>query len=495
MQLNQTQNAMALDVVIMAAGKGTRMKSRTPKVLHRLGGKTLIGHVLEIAASLGARNKVVVVGHGATEVQAALESVSGLSFALQEPQLGTGHALQTASPHLPDEGLTLVLSGDVPLMELPTLKALLNASEGQYLTLLNLYKEDPHGYGRIVRKGVLGGQVQPQSQAQPQPLGEIEAIVEEKDASDVERQIREVYSGVMVVPNRLLKPWLLRLQPNNAQKEYYLTDLVKLAHQDQVPIKSHITHNELEVSGVNDPVQLAQMERAFQKKIAHQLMKSGVTLMDPDRIDVRGELLCESDVRIDVNCVFEGRVVLGEGVRVDANCVISNAHIKAGAHIKPFTHIEGAPQSEKNKAEEPLSIEVGEAAQVGPFARLRPGAKLSKDVHVGNFVEIKNASLAEGAKANHLAYIGDASVGERVNYGAGSITANYDGANKHHTQIEADVHVGSNCVLVAPLTLGAGGTIGAGSTITKDTPKGALTVVRAKTLSMANWSRPLKQKK
>jgi bifunctional UDP-N-acetylglucosamine pyrophosphorylase/glucosamine-1-phosphate N-acetyltransferase len=486
MQLNPSQHTpAALDVVIMAAGKGTRMKSRTPKVLHQLGGKTLIGHVIEIAQSLGARHKVVVIGHGASEVQAALASVQGLSFALQEPQWGTGHALQTAAPHLPDEGLTLVLSGDVPLIELETLHALLKASEGAHLTLLNLYKDDPHGYGRILRK----------EPSQGQALGEIQAIVEEKDASDSERQIHEIYSGVMVVPNRLLKPWLKRLQPNNAQKEYYLTDLVKLAHQDGLPIKSHITHDELEVSGINDPEQLAHMERAHQRKIARQLMHAGVRLKDPERIDIRGQLRCESDVQIDVNCVFEGLVVLEQGVRIDAHCVISNAHIKAGAHIKPFTHIEGSPSGADAQGENWASVQVGEGAMVGPFARLRPGAKLSQDVHVGNFVEIKNATLAQGAKANHLAYIGDATVGERVNYGAGSITANYDGANKHHTHIEDDVHVGSNCVLVAPLTLGAEGTIGAGSTITKDTPKGALTVVRAKTLSIESWKRPQKQKK
>jgi bifunctional UDP-N-acetylglucosamine pyrophosphorylase/glucosamine-1-phosphate N-acetyltransferase len=363
--------------------------------------------------------------------------------------------------------------------------AILKASEGAHLTLLNLYKDDPHGYGRILRKEPSQGQV----------LGEIQAIVEEKDASDSERQIHEIYSGVMVVPNRLLKPWLKRLQPNNAQKEYYLTDLVKLAHQDGLPIKSHITHDELEVSGINDPEQLAHMERAYQRKIARQLMHAGVRLKDPERIDIRGELRCESDVQIDVNCVFEGLVVLEQGVRIDAHCVISNAHIKAGAHIKPFTHIEGSPSGADAQGENWASVQVGEGAMVGPFARLRPGAKLSQDVHVGNFVEIKNATLAQGAKANHLAYIGDATVGERVNYGAGSITANYDGANKHHTHIEADVHVGSNCVLVAPLTLGAEGTIGAGSTITKDTPKGALTVVRAKTLSIESWKRPQKQKK
>lgn len=481
---NQTQKTpIDLDVVIMAAGKGTRMKSSTPKVLHKIAGRPLIGHVLDIAQALGARTKVVVVGHAAQEVQAALAHLQGLTFALQEPQLGTGHALQMAAPFLPNEGMTLVLSGDVPLIELQTLQSLINASQGQHLTLLNLYKQDPRGYGRILRSEALQGQ----------DLGEIQAIVEEKDANDLQRQIREIYSGVMVVPNRLLKPWLTQLQPNNAQKEYYLTDLVKLAHQENHPIKSHITHHEFELSGVNDPVQLAQLERAYQKKVAEQLMRSGVILMDPDRIDVRGQLICESDVCIDVNCVFEGRVVLEQGVKIDAHCVIANAHIKAGAHIKAFTHIEGAFQAESGEQAN-ASIEVGEHAQVGPFARLRPGARLSEHVHVGNFVEIKNAHLAQGAKANHLAYIGDALVGERVNYGAGSITANYDGANKHTTHIEADVHVGSNCVLVAPVTLGAGGTIGAGSTITKDTPQGALTVVRAKAVSIAHWVRPQKKK-
>jgi len=355
----------------------------------------------------------------------------------------------------------------------------LAASKGQYLTLLNLYKEDPFGYGRIVRA---------QKNTQ-HPLGQIQAIVEEKDASKSERAIQEIYSGVMVVPNRLLKPWLSRLEPNNAQNEYYLTDLVKMAHEDAQPIQSFITRNELEVSGVNDPVQLAQMERAYQGELARKLMLSGVRLRDPKRIDIRGELVCASDVEIDVNCVFVGKVILESGVRIESNCVIAHARIKSGALVKAFTHIEGDALNES------LMVEVGELAQVGPYSRLRPGAKLGREVHVGNFVEIKNASLAQGAKANHLAYIGDASLGERVNYGAGSITANYDGANKHHTRIEADVHVGSNSVLVAPVTIGAGGTIGAGSTITKDTPQGALTVVRAKAVSLMNWARPLKKNK
>jgi len=480
MQLSQAHTLEShLDVVIMAGGKGTRMKSRTPKVLHTLGGQTLIEHVIDLAESLGARHKVVVIGHGAQEVQAALSRVSGLRFALQEPQLGTGHALQTAAPHLPDEGLTLVLSGDVPLIQRETLELLLAASEGQYLTLLNVYKDEPFGYGRIVR-----GDKNAQN-----TLGDIQAIVEEKDASVDVRGIKEIYSGVMVVPNRLLKPWLKRLEPNNAQNEYYLTDLVKMAHEDAEPIQSYTTRNELELSGVNDAEQLAQMERAYQAQLARKLMLSGVRLRDPTRIDVRGELVCATDVEIDVNCVFVGKVILESGVRIEPNCVIAHARIKAGAHIKAFTHIEGEALQDGSL------VEVGELAQVGPFTRLRPGAKLGREVHVGNFVEIKNSSLAAGAKANHLAYIGDASLGERVNYGAGSITANYDGANKHHTRIEADVHVGSNSVLVAPVTIGAGGTIGAGSTITKDTPEGALTVVRAKAVSIMNWVRPLKKSK
>ena len=480
MQLGQTQNPQSpLDVVIMAGGKGTRMKSRSPKVLHTLGGQSLIAHVIKVAEALGARSKVVVVGHGAQEVRDALAHMPGLQFALQEPQLGTGHALQTAAPLLPVEGLTLVLSGDVPLIELETLRQLIVASEGKYLALLNLHHESPHGYGRIVRSWPPQGS----------ELGEIRAIVEEKDASPQERAIKEIYSGVMVVPNQLLKPWLKRLEPNNAQKEYYLTDLVKFAHTDAQPIKSYLTKHVLEVSGVNDPIQLAQMERAYQQQLALELMRSGVRLMDPERLDIRGDLVCESDVQIDVNCVFIGQVVLERGVHIDANCVIAHAHIKAGAHIKAFTHIEGDANDERAR------VVVGEGATVGPFSRLRPGTQLGSGVHVGNFVEIKNSSLAQGAKANHLAYIGDASLGERVNYGAGSITANYDGANKHLTTIESDVHVGSNCVLVAPLTLGAGGTIGAGSTVTKDTAKGALTVVRAKVVSIMNWARPEKVKK
>ncbi|MGI9134666.1 MAG: bifunctional UDP-N-acetylglucosamine diphosphorylase/glucosamine-1-phosphate N-acetyltransferase GlmU, partial [Rhodoferax sp.] len=311
------------------------------------------------------------------------------------------------------------------------------------------------------------------------------AIVEHKDASEAQRQISEVYSGIMALPARALKRWLARLDNHNAQREYYLTDIVKFAVADGVPVCAHKISDAVQVAGVNSPLQLAELERAYQMRQARRLMEEGVRLADPARLDVRGDLLCAHDVSIDINCVFMGKVNLGEGVRIGAHCVVANAVIEAGAVIHPFTHIDG----------EHLGVTVGKGALVGPFARLRPGAVLGEQVHIGNFVEVKNSTLAAGAKANHLAYLGDASLGERVNYGAGSITANYDGAHKHRTVIEADVHVGSNCVLVAPLTLGAGGTVGGGSTITKDTPPGALSVARGKQISIANWARPKKAPK
>jgi len=472
------QHKQAVDVVIMAAGKGTRMKSRLPKVLHRLAGRALLQHVVDTAAVLDARRVVVITGHGATEVEAALAQPErsgarfGLEFVRQEPQLGTGHAVQQAVPVLPDDGVVVVLSGDVPLTQADTLRALISACGGQKLALLTIAFDDPAGYGRIVRDA----------------SGTVQAIVEHKDASEAQRAIREVYSGIMAVPARLLKPWLAKLGNQNAQGEYYLTDVVKFAVQDGVPVVGHQISDALQVAGINSPVQLAELERAYQLRTARALMEQGVRLADPARFDVRGELVCAQDVEIDVNCVFAGQVTLGEGAKIGANCVISNAHIAAGAVIHPYTHIEGG-------AAEKDHVQVGAGALIGPFARLRPGAQLGEEVHIGNFVEIKASTLAAGAKANHLAYIGDSKVGERVNYGAGSITANYDGANKHTTVIEADVHIGSNCVLVAPVTIGAGGTVGGGSTITKDTAPGALTVARAKQVSVANWQRPQKQKK
>ena len=438
-----------------------------PKVLHRLGGRALVQHVIDSARHLSARHIIAITGHGAEQVEAALAGQAGLRFARQMPQLGTGLAVQQAMPLLQDDGVTLVLSGDVPLTQVPTLQALLQASQGTQLALLTLQMAQPTGYGRIVRNA----------------HGEVQAIVEEKDATPEQRLIQEIYSGIMAVPTRMLRTWLARLDNHNAQQEYYLTDVVKFARADGQAVVAHRITDAAEVAGVNNPVQLAELERAHQTRLAHALMLSGVRLADPARLDVRGTLTCGPDVEIDVNCIFDGVVSLGEGVRVGAHCVIANVQIEADAVIHPFTHIDG----------EKAGINIGRDARVGPFARLRPGAVLGDEVHIGNFVEVKNTTMAQGSKANHLAYLGDATVGERVNYGAGSITANYDGVNKHHTVIEADVHVGSNSVLVAPVTIGAGGTIGGGSTITKDTPPGALTVARGKQTSIPNWKRPQKK--
>ena len=466
--------SLPVDVVVMAAGKGTRMKSQRPKVLHRLGGRALAQHVIDCAARLSARSVVVITGHGAAEVEAGLSAPPTLALrhVRQEPQLGTGHAVQQAVPALADDGIVLVLNGDVPLIEADTLQELLQACAGEYLAVLSVDTgEDASGYGRIVRSA--------------DGRRSVQAIVEHKDASDEQRRITEWYSGVMAAPATLLKALLTRLTNHNSQGEYYLTDVVRHAVAEGREVRAITTADAVQVAGVNSPQQLAALERAYQARLADGLMAQGVRLADPARLDVRGELVCGQDVEIDVNCVFEGRVELGDGARIGANCVIINARIEAGAMILPFTHING----------ERLGVRVGPGAEVGPFARLRPGADLGPEVHIGNFVEIKNSTLARGAKANHLAYLGDATVGERVNYGAGSITANYDGAYKHRTVIEADVHVGSNCVLVAPVTIGAGGTVGAGSTITKNTEAGALSVARGRQASIPGWQRPQKNKK
>jgi bifunctional UDP-N-acetylglucosamine pyrophosphorylase / glucosamine-1-phosphate N-acetyltransferase len=466
---------LEVDIIIMAAGKGTRMKSKLPKVLHKLAGRALLQHVVDTAAVLAPRSMVAITGHGATEVIAACAAFpwargqNSLHFVLQEPQLGTGHAVQQAVPVLQDGGITLVLSGDVPLMQADTLHALVQACAGTQIALLTIDLADPTGYGRIVRQGT-----------------QVQAIVEHKDASAAQRAIGEIYSGIMAAPTHLLKKYLALLDNHNAQKEFYLTDVVKHAVAAGTPVVAVKTLDAVQVAGVNSPVQLQELEREFQKRNAHQLMEQGVRLADAARIDVRGSLGCGQDVSIDVNCVFEGTVLLADGVQIGAHCHIAHCSIAAGAVIHPFTHIDGG---------DALGVQVGAGALVGPFARLRPGAQLGEGVHIGNFVEVKNSTLAAGAKANHLAYLGDATVGERVNYGAGSITANYDGANKHRTVIEADVHIGSNCVLVAPVTIGAGGTVGGGSTITKSTPAGALSVARGKQVSLAGWSRPVKLKK
>ncbi len=475
--MSQVKQAALLDVVIMAAGKGTRMKSKLPKVLHRLAGRALLQHVVDRAGDLTARRVVVITGHGAMEVEAALARSTGdtagftLEFVRQEPQLGTGHAVQQTVPVLPDDGVVVILSGDVPLTQTDTLRDLITACDGTQLALLTIDFADPTGYGRIVRSDT----------------GGVQAIVEHKDATPAQHAIKEVYSGIMAVPAKLLKPWLARLDNKNAQGEFYLTDVVKFAVADGVPVVAHKINDPLQVAGINSPVQLAELERAHQLRRAEALMVQGVRLADPARFDVRGELTCGQDVEIDVNCIFEGQVVLGEDVKIGAHCVIAHARIEAGAVIHPFTHIDGGSSSAKDQ------IVVGAGALVGPFARLRPGARLGEQVHIGNFVEVKNSTLAKGAKANHLAYVGDSALGERVNFGAGSITANYDGVNKHKTVIEHDVHIGSNCVLVAPVTIGSGGTVGGGSTITQDTAPGVLTVARAKQVSLANWARPAKK--
>ena len=472
MTKNVELQGMALDVVIMAAGKGTRMKSRLPKVLHKLAGRSLLQHVLQTAAGLGANRIIAITGHGAELVEISV-SAPNLQFVRQMPQLGTGHAVQQAVPALHDTGCTLILNGDVPLIQADTARALVKACGGVKLALLTIEVADPSGYGRIVREA-----------RDSQEPGAVCGIVEHKDATPAQRAISEIYTGVMAAPTAALKRWLAALKNDNSQGEFYLTDIVAMAVSEGVPVVTAHATSDTEVLGVNSPVQLADLERRFQRRQAEALLESGVRLADPSRFDLRGELVCGQDVEIDVNCVFEGTVELGENVRIGANCVIRNAVIGANVVVHPFTHIDG----------EALGVSVGAGSLIGPFARLRPGAQLGEEVHIGNFVEVKNSTLAKGAKANHLAYLGDATVGERVNFGAGSITANYDGANKHRTVIGADVHVGSNCVLVAPVTLGNGATIGGGSTISKDVPAGLLSVARGRQVSLAGWTRPVKNK-
>lgn len=449
-----------LSVVILAAGKGTRMASTLPKVLHALAGKPLLAHVLACAQAVGAARTIVVYGHGGETVPDAFRD-SGATFVLQEPQLGTGHALMQALPHLPDSGHTLVLYGDVPLLNTATLQRLL--SHAAALALLTAELDDPTGYGRIVRDSG----------------GNVVRIVEQKDASPEQARVREIYTGIMCAPNAQLRRWLANLKPDNAQREYYLTDVVPAALADNTPVRTEHPDAVWEVQGVNTREQLAQLERRYQAGVASALMAGGVTLADPARLDVRGTLQCAQDVFIDVGCVFEGNVVLEANVRIGAYCVIKDTLVGTGTIVAPFSHFDGG--------------RVGAQAQIGPFARLRPGAVLADQVHVGNFVEVKNTSLGVGSKANHLAYLGDATIGSKVNVGAGTIICNYDGVNKHHTVIEDEAFIGSDTQLVAPVTIGRGATIGAGSTISKDAPAGKLTVSRAKQVTIEGWTRPTKK--
>ncbi|GHU05375.1 bifunctional protein GlmU [Betaproteobacteria bacterium] len=450
-----------MNIVILAAGQGKRMVSTLPKVLHPLAGKVLVSHVIDTARALSPRRLCIVYGHGGETVRSALDAPD-LSWALQEPQLGTGHAVRQALPFLDGQGITLVLYGDVPLIRAETLRRLVQAA-ADGLAILSVELADPQGYGRIVRNSA----------------GEVTRIVEQKDASAEERAIREINTGIMVMPTQRLGEWLDRLSSDNAQNEYYLTDVVDMAVKAGLPVSTAHPEHEWEVLGVNSKAQLAELERIAQRTLAEKLMDEGVRLADPARIDIRGELRCGRDVFIDVNCVFEGQVLLDEAVEVGPNCVLKNARIGAGTRLAAFTHIESAV--------------VGADGRIGPFARLRPGTELAEDVHVGNFVEIKKSTVAAHSKANHLAYIGDATIGSRVNVGAGTITCNYDGANKFRTVVEDDVFIGSDTQLVAPVTVGRGATLGAGTTLTKDAPPDSLTISRVRQASISGWKRPVKK--
>ena len=451
-----------MNVVILAAGQGKRMHSELPKVLHRLAGRPLLAHVIATARSLNPGIICVVYGHGGERVREALDEPD-LVWVRQEPQLGTGHALAQALPQLNTTTPTLVLYGDVPLTRAQTLRDLARAA-GKAMALLTVLLDKPHGYGRIVRS-----------------LGKIKRIVEEKDATPAQRTLRETNTGIMVLPTARLKDWLAGLKNKNAQNEYYLTDVVAAAVADKVPVHWTNPADTWETLGVNSKAQLAELERVFQRQGAEALMRDGVTLADPARIDVRGSLVCGREVCIDVNCVFEGEVVLGEGVSVGANCVLRDVKIAAGTRIEPFCHLQEA--------------DIGARCRIGPYARLRPGTVLAEEVHIGNFVEVKASQIAARSKANHLAYVGDTTVGRDVNIGAGTITCNYDGANKHRTVIEDDVHIGSDTQLVAPVRVGKGATLGAGTTLTRDAPAGALTISRAKQLTVPGWKRPVKKHK
>ena len=450
---------MPLDVIVLAAGQGTRMRSALPKVLHPLGGRPLLAYVLDTARELGARRTIVVHGHGAEAVRAGFADTD-VQWVLQAEQLGTGHAVQQALPLIGSDAQVLILYGDVPLVRLATLRQLLEAaSDGVAITTAEL--DDPRGYGRIVRKA-----------------GRVERIVEEKDASSAERGIREINAGLMALPGRRLGGWLGAIGNRNAQKEYYLTDVVTLALRDGVTINAVKVDDAIEVAGVNSKRELALLERELQRRHAERLLEDGVTLIDPARIDVRGTLECAADVTIDVNCVFEGHVRLGERVRVGANCVLRNITVGANTELLPFCHLEDS--------------QIGARCRLGPYSRLRPGVSLADEVHIGNFVELKASRVGAGSKANHLSYIGDSELGARVNVGAGTITCNYDGAAKHRTVIEDDCFIGSDTTLVAPVRVAKGSYIGAGSTINKDTPAGQLTLARARQVSIPGWKPPKK---
>lgn len=450
-------------VVILAAGKGTRMFSDIPKVLHKLAGKPLLQHVLDQVVKLGSEAVCVIYGHGGDAVPVAMGRRYDAQFVLQSPQLGTGHAVQQAMPYLTDGGNTLVLYGDVPLIQENTLLKMQQANRD--LVLLTVFLNDPTGYGRIIRD----------------KNGKIQAIVEEKDATAEQKNIKEVNTGILLASTYYLRMWLANLQNNNAQKEYYLTDIIAMAVAQGVDVIAIHPENDWEVVGINNKVQLAELEHIWRMEQSKNLLKAGVTLADPSRVEVRGALTCGRDVEIDIGCIFEGDVLLGDNVKIGAYTTIRNSKLSAGTSVLPYCHIDQS--------------EIGMNCHIGPYARLRPGTRLESDVHIGNFVEVKNSEILTSSKVNHLSYIGDASIGSRVNVGAGTITCNYDGANKHRTVVGDDVFIGSDTQLIAPVVVGNGSTIGAGSTITRDTTPGELTLSRSKQVTVSGWKRPQKGNK
>ena len=454
-----------MNIVILAAGMGKRMNSDLPKVLHPLAGKSLLGHVVDTARTLDPQRLVVVYGHGGEQVQAAFAGQTDVQWALQSPQLGTGHAVAQAVPMLVDDVPTLILYGDVPLVKASTLQRLAEAAKGGKLALLSQHVADPTGYGRVVRDAA----------------GNVSHIVEQKDADAETLKINEVNTGILVCPTRPLKRWLTALKNDNAQGEYYLTDVIAAAVADGTGVVTAHPDAEWDTLGVNSKTQLAFLERRHQRNLADRLTDSGVMLADPDRIDIRGTLECGRDVSIDVGCVFEGTVRLGKGVKIGPNCVLKDCTLADGTQVQAMSVIDSA--------------EVGAQGRIGPFARLRPGTKLGEDSHIGNFVELKNASTGTGSKINHLSYVGDAEIGSRVNIGAGTITCNYDGVNKHKTIIEDDVFVGSDSQLVAPVTVRRGATLAAGTTLTREAPADSLTLSRVPQTTKSEWKRPQRKTK
>lgn len=451
-----------LDILVLAAGKGTRMRSDLPKVLHPVGGKALVQHVVDTARQVGGDQILIIVGHGAEKVQQQM-AAPDVQFVLQAQQLGTGHAVQQALPQLRNDATVLILYGDVPLTRAETLQKLIAGVNDQQMGLLTVNMNDPAGYGRIVRDH----------------NNAVIAIVEHKDASEAQKKIREINTGIMAVKASHLQKWLPRLQNNNAQGEYYLTDIIAMAKADGIAIHVEQPAAVEEVEGINNRQQQAALERFYQKQKANELMVAGVTLLDPARLDIRGNLTVGRDVVIDVNCVFEGEVVLGDGVVIEPNCVIINSKIGNNTHIKAFSHIEESVMAAD--------------CDIGPYARLRPGTDLADEVKIGNFVETKKAVIAKGSKVNHLSYIGDAKVGSKVNVGAGTITCNYDGVNKFKTEIGDNAFIGSNSALVAPVKIGAGATVGAGSVITKNVEDTELAIARTKQRNIQGWERPTKK--